>query len=331
MTERLVDGVLESLLRARGEPLSGQRLAEEHGVTRAAVWKGVETLRRRGYEVESLPGRGYRLAAGRGEVSAGEIAARLATRRLGKTLRHLAETASTNRDALAWADEGAPEGALVVADRQTAGRGRLGRAWHGEPGESLLMSLVLRPPVAAAQAPLLTFVAAAALAEALGRWIDPALIEIKWPNDLLVEGRKVAGILLEARTEGARAGCVVVGLGVNVAGDPARFPPEIRETAGIVGRFAPSAPEGLDVLCGFLEAFEELYERFLAEGFAAIRPRWDRWFAMAGREVTVHGGKAPLRGRVAGLGDDGALVLEAPDGTRHRIHAGDVSQATTKG
>jgi BirA family biotin operon repressor/biotin-[acetyl-CoA-carboxylase] ligase len=331
MTERLADGVLEALLRAGGGAVSGQRLADALGVTRAAVWKGVSALRDMGYAVESLPGRGYRLAEGRGEPTPGEVGARLATRRMGRVLRHLPQTDSTNREAARWAEEGAPEGALVVADFQTAGRGRLGRSWHGRPGESLLLSLVLRPRVPAARAPLVTFVAASALADAVSGWVDPGRIEIKWPNDVLIDGRKTAGILLEGRTEGGGVGYVVLGVGVNVTGDTAGMPEEIRGTAAVLASAARRAPDRLELLCRFLEALEELYDRFVSEGFEAVRPRWDRWFRMAGREVRVSGGGRMREGRVLGLADDGALELATAAGGIERIHAGDIEWSTTKG
>ena len=147
MTIPLADEILRRLLEAEGRPLSGQALAGRLGVTRAAVWKGVRSLRGRGYEVQSEPARGYRLAGTARGVRPGELASRLATESFGRNVRHFDRLDSTNREVERWAAAGGPEGALVVAEHQTAGRGRLGRPWHDDVGKSLLFSLLLRPPV----------------------------------------------------------------------------------------------------------------------------------------------------------------------------------------
>lgn len=330
MTFPLADEILRRLLEAEGEPLSGQSLAHRLGVTRAAVWKGVEALRRQGYPIQSQPARGYRLSPGPRGVRVGEISARLRTETLGRPARHLARVDSTNREAERWAREGAPEGALVVADLQEAGRGRLGRTWHGLPGQSLLASLLLRPPISPAEAPLLTYAAALALAEALAEWVATDSLEIKWPNDVLVGGRKVAGILLEMRGDAQAVEHVILGVGVNVGGRPEDLPEDVRGRATTVAAGARKAPDRLDVLCGFLEAFEDAYHAFLAGGFEALRPRWNAWFRMTGRTVRIQTPAGVREGVARGLGPNGALLLEGPGGATTEIYAGDLELATTR-
>lgn len=331
MTFALPDEILRRLLEAEGAPLSGQSLAGRLGVTRAAVWKGVEALRGKGYPIESHPARGYRLAPGPRGVRAGEIAARLTTDVLGRPARHLARVDSTNREAERWARDGAPEGALVVADGQTAGRGRLGRSWLDLPGRSLLGSVLLRPPLPAAAAPLLTYVAALSLAEALASWIPADRLEIKWPNDVLVSGRKVAGILLEMRAEAHAVEHVILGVGVNVGGGRPDLPDDLRDLATTVAAEAPQPPDRLDVLCRFLEVFEGAYRTFLEEGFPALRGRWDAWFRAAGRPVRIRAAGTVREGLARGLDEAGALLLEAADGSVSRVYAGDLELATTRG
>jgi BirA family biotin operon repressor/biotin-[acetyl-CoA-carboxylase] ligase len=193
------------------------------------------------------------------------------------------------------------------------------------------MSLVLRPPLSPAIVPQITYVAALSLAQTFSGWVPREDIEIKWPNDVLVGGRKVAGILLEARMEGARAEHVVVGVGVNVGGSVADFPEELRDLAGTLGERAhKEAPTVLDVLCRFLQSFEEGYERFLSGGFEALREDWSGWFRMAGRRVRISGAGEAVEGEVVEMSPDGALVLRLDGGLLHRIHAGDVAWATTK-
>lgn len=330
MTFPLVDEILRRLLEAEGQPVSGPELARAAGVTRAAVWKAVEALRGEGYEVESLRARGYRLREGPRGLRPGAIASRLRTRRLGRELRHLAEVDSTNREAERWALEGAPEGALVLAEHQRAGRGRLRRDWLDRPGQGLLFSLVLRPDLPAAEAPALTFAAAVALAECVSRWVPADRVEIKWPNDVLLEGRKAAGILLEMRCEGQRVEHVILGVGVNVAGRPAELPPEVRALGTTVAACAASPPDRLELLCGFLEDFEPLYDRFREEGFPFLQQRWNRWFRRVDQWLRVKTPAGTVAGRARGLGPGGALLLDPGDGTPVTVFAGDVETSTSR-
>ncbi|TAL18452.1 biotin--[acetyl-CoA-carboxylase] ligase [bacterium] len=326
----LVDSVLKALIEAGGEPVSGQELAASLGVTRAAVWKSVTALREEGYVVESVHGLGYRLAGGKGTLRPGELSALLGTKTFGRHHRHYAATNSTSRRAAEWAEGGAPEGALVTADSQSAGRGRLGRQWFGEPGESLAMTVILRPEVELSLAPLLTFVAAISLAETLLGWVEGEAVEVKWPNDVLLGGRKVAGILLESRVEGVRIDYLSLGVGVNVLGTPARFPEEFRESAATLEEFSKAdCPAPVEVLSAYLQRLEGDYFLFSSEGFGPFRERWGRLFRMAGREVTVVSRGGELRGKVLGLAEDGALELETGGGIK-RILAGDVSFSTTR-
>lgn len=331
MTPTLADEILRRLVEAGGTPVSGQHLATRMGVTRAAVWKGVEALRSHGYRVESLPARGYRLTGGGSGLRPGELAATLRTGRLGWPVRHLRRVDSTNREAERWAAEGAPEGALVLAEGQTAGRGRLGRTWVDLPGRSLLLSLLLRPALPAVETPPLTFAAAVALAEALARWVPADHLELKWPNDVLLGGRKAAGILLEMRSEGQRTEHVILGVGVNVEGQPDEFPAEVRSLCTTVAQWGCPAPRRFEVLCAFLETFESAYDAYLASGLAALLPRWNRWSRLDGRPVRVQTPRGLVEGRVLGLGPRGALRVD-PGGGREplEIFAGDVERSTTR-
>ncbi len=330
MPNPLPDEILQHLAAHKAEPVSGQVLAGRFGVTRAAVWKAVESLRKQGVPVESLPGRGYRLGPGRRGVRAGEIRARLPAGGLGLPCRHLPIAGSTNREAEAWARRGAPHGALVTADHQSDGRGRLGRAWLDRPGETLLLSLVLRPDLPAARAPTLTFAAAVALAEALGSWMPAEEIEIKWPNDVLLSGRKVAGILLEMRAEAQRVEHVILGVGVNVGGTSGDLAEEICSLATTVAEHADPAPDRLDVLCGFLERFGSWHDRLGRDGFEPVRAEWDRWFRARNRPVHVRTGNRVVVGLARGLTQNGGLGVERPDGGRVEILAGDVEASTTR-
>ncbi len=343
MSAALTERVLAALLARRGEPLSGQAMAGQLEVTRAAVWKSIKALKAEGYEIESLPTRGYRLAGPTGELRPAELESRLSTSRIGRTVLHLERTDSTNREAARWAgrsEDAAPEGALVVADEQTAGRGRLGRAWYGNPGDTLMLSLVLRPPLPATDVGLITFVTGIAAAETVARWFGEAPVELKWPNDVLLLGRKVAGILLESRIEGAMAEYVIAGIGINVRGSRAQMPEEFRALAAVMAEELSGAPENsgpergeltpLSVAVEFLEAFERVYDEFLAGGFEAVLPRWERFFRMESRPVTVTGQRGVTSGVVAGMSPEGALLVDTGGGVVAKVHSGDVAFSTTK-
>jgi len=244
------------------------------------------------------------------------------TRWLGRPHEHHAELASTNDRALAWARAGAPHGALVTADAQTAGRGRLGRPWTSPPGEDLYMSLVLRPGASRGLGALALAVGAG-LREGLAAWAPWA--RLKWPNDVLCDGRKLAGILCEARwTAGVPE--VIVGIGVNVGRQT--FPGALAETATSLAREVGRAPGRGEVLAAVLPALEETIEAFLAGGFAAIRARYEPHCALRGQVVSVElnaGTGAREQARALGLDDDGALRVEPlAGGPPRRVESGDV-------
>jgi BirA family biotin operon repressor/biotin-[acetyl-CoA-carboxylase] ligase len=256
---------------------------------------------------------------------------RLATRWLGRAYEWHASCATTNDLAAARAKAGAAEGLVVATDTQSAGRGRLGRAWHSPAGESLYVSLLLRPTRPVAEIPPLTLLAGAAVAQALaGLGFQPRL---KWPNDvqLVVEAggrqsvRKVAGILTEMSSEGPRASHVVVGIGLNV--NAPGFPPELAAGATSLRLAGGRALDRADVLVAVLAAFEPLYERFLSDGAAAAAAAWQSFAALGARcRVAAPGVPgASLEGVALGVDDDGALRLRDDAGHVHRVLSGEIA------
>ncbi len=332
MAAPLAEKVLGLLFERGGAPVSGEEMARSARVTRAAVWKAVEGLRAEGYEIESVPARGYRLGGGPGALRAAEIEARTSGLSLKPVATVLSSVDSTNREAARMADRGAREGTVVAALEQTAGRGRLGRNWFGKPGSALMASVVLKPALGPEKVALLTYVAAVALADALLKWLPAEAVEIKWPNDVLINGRKVAGILLESRIEGASVDYVVLGLGVNVLGTREDLPAEFREASAVVEEEAGGAvaPSPLAVLASFLQELDGAYAAFLADGFTGVKDRFDRHFRMAGREVTVRSGANLTTGVAKGVDGDGSLLIMSEDRILP-IRVGDVLTGTTKG
>lgn len=249
----------------------------------------------------------------------------LRTGRFGRSLRWHAETGSTNADAAAWAADSAPEGAVVGTDHQTAGRGRYGRAWSDAHGLNLLLSVVLRPTLPADRLGLVPLAAGVAVAETLATWTTPAEPRLKWPNDVLLDGNKVAGLLLEGSFSLRTDPTLVLGLGLNV--NQTDFPPEIAERATSlaleVGRPLPRAP----LLADLLLALERRYDALLCGEAAALCADFESRMVGRGREATIAfaGGRdAPLRGTLLGVTHTGALRLATTDGPRTLL-AGEVT------
>lgn len=228
---------------------------------------------------------------------------------------------STNEEAARMAREGAPAGTLVCARRQTAGRGRRGRTW-ASPAGNLYASLVLRPDCAPAAAPQLSFVAALAAADTIRpRLPTPAALRLKWPNDLLIGGRKVAGLLLETEsTEARRLDWLIVGMGINVVS----FPEDVDATATCLTAEGAAAATPADLLDSFMAIFPGWAARWQREGFAPIRQAWLDSAAGLGSAISARLSNETLRGDFVGLDEDGALMLALPDGSRRKIAAGDV-------
>jgi BirA family biotin operon repressor/biotin-[acetyl-CoA-carboxylase] ligase len=320
-------GVLAALRRAGGRPCSGEALSEAQGVSRAQVWKDVETLRARGYTIEACRGEGYRLVAAPDRLYPEEIACGLTTRWLAREVHHFEEIDSTNRVAVDLAREGAPHGTAVVAEAQTAGRGRLGRSFFSPPGTNLYTSLVLRPEVTVDAAPAFILAAAAAVADTIAAWVDaPDAVEIKWPNDVLIEGRKTCGILMELSAEATRVAWLVMGIGVNLNFDPTGFPEEFRRLATSVCAHRQGPVERVPFARRLYENLESTLETCEREGLSGVLPRFEKRFRMRGRTVRVRDLDGSSRiGTVAGIGDDGALLLARAGGPLERVLAGDVT------
>ncbi|MCL6615511.1 MAG: biotin--[acetyl-CoA-carboxylase] ligase, partial [Firmicutes bacterium] len=314
--------LLAALRAAPGEFVSGRRLAEEAGLSRAAIWKGIEELRARGYVIEALPHRGYRLISAPDRPYPEEIWDGLTTVRFGRRAIYLPSVGSTNDEAKRLAAAGWPEGTLVVAEEQTAGKGRLGRGWLSPPG-GLWFSLILRPELSLAELGPLTILAAVALRRAILAETGFGPL-VKWPNDLVANGKKLAGILAEAGGELGRVEAVILGIGLNVNQDEGDFPPPLRPHATslrlLLGRPVARVP----LLRTFLAHFEELYlgER---EGRRDYLVEAAAHSATLGRRVRVVTGGAAVEGTALRLDPDGALVLRTGEGTV-RILTGEVEE-----
>jgi BirA family biotin operon repressor/biotin-[acetyl-CoA-carboxylase] ligase len=319
--------VLVALRRAAERAVSGEQLSSRLGVTRAQVWKHVEALRALGYRIEGEPGGGYRLDGAPDRLFPEEVQPRLHTKWLAREYHWLETTDSTNRVASELARGGAPHGAVVVAEGQTAGRGRLGRAFFSPPHLNLYTSIVLRPALDTARAPTTILAAAVAVADAVAAEVgDQAAVEIKWPNDVLLGALKTAGILMEMGAEATRVRFLVLGIGVNLNVARASFPPEFRALATSVSAHCGRRVDRVGFAARLYDTLEAVLDRHAEAGFEAVRPGFEARFRMRGRRIRVIDvGGAALDGSAVGVDADGALVVERSDGTRERVVAGDVT------
>jgi len=252
-----------------------------------------------------------------------DVRARLSAKRLGTRFHYFAELDSTNTRARELAESGAAEGEIVIAESQTQGRGRLGRRWESPPLSNLYLSIVLRPGLPPKHAPQITLAAAVALVETVGSFL-PRPPVIKWPNDILIDGKKLAGILTEAACDTECVQYVILGIGLNLNYRAETMPETLRQRATSM---ADRAGENLcreTVLVRLIHDLDRCYGELEESGFAALRPRWETHFGLRGRRVRVELGDQTIIGRAQGIDHEGALIVETDDEQRRSIIAGDV-------
>jgi BirA family biotin operon repressor/biotin-[acetyl-CoA-carboxylase] ligase len=315
--------ILRLFREKAGSFVSGEEISLALGVSRTAVWKHIGQLRELGYTIEAAPSRGYRLASTPDTLIPLELRAGLETRIVGRDLVYFEETDSTNLRAHELGEKGAVEGTVVVADRQTAGKGRMGRHWASPGGVNLYASVLLRPNILPIEAPRLTFLSALATARAVEE-IGGIPATVKWPNDVLLGGKKVAGLLNEMSAETEGIHFVILGIGVNLNMRQEQFPAELRYPATSVVLETGKPVSRAAFARALFRHLDDLYELYREKGSAPIIRAWEALFEFLGQEVEVDSQDRILRGRVEGLDDDGALILQLESGARERILAGDV-------
>ncbi|MRR38555.1 biotin--[acetyl-CoA-carboxylase] ligase, partial [bacterium] len=286
---REIDRKILEIFRSRdGGVVSGEELSRLLAVSRTAVWKHIKALKELGYRIEAVPSRGYRLVSTPDILTPAELSSGLHVARIGTSLVCIGETDSTNALAYRLAEEGAIEGTVVIADAQSRGKGRLGRQWESPAGVNLYCSIILRPPIMPLHAPQLTFLSAVAVAEAIERSAGLAPV-IKWPNDVLVNGFKVAGMLNEMSAETERVDFLVLGIGVNINMQRNQFPADLRHPASSLAIEAGHEVGRLSFARALLESLDAHYGRYLAEGYGPLRQAWLDRSAVMGRRVRGSG------------------------------------------
>lgn len=319
----VLDARLLAALRASQVHLPATDLAGQLATPLALVEARLRELREAGFEIEERPGLGFRLLHSPDRLIADDLHSRLGSCDLAREIVVFTETASTNDSAMQRGRQGASGGLVIFAERQTAGRGRFGRAWASASHRGLWFSLLLRPTLPYSAWPRLTTWAAVSLAAAIENSLGlPAAI--KWPNDIYLSGRKIAGILAESGVDVNGQPFAVVGIGVNVNQNPADFPPELAGKAAslsmVTGRFIDRPTFAANLL-------RELDTRLpqLASAFSELIAEASRRSLLLGRWVQVQSGHSIIEGRAEELDADGQLLLRSNDGALHRLSAGEVT------
>ena len=302
--------------------ISGQALCDEFGVTRTAVWKAIEQLRSEGYVVDAVRNKGYKLLEVPELLSKKEIESMRETRWLGSRIEYHEQLDSTNNEAKRIAEMGAEHGTVVVTDEQTAGRGRMGRGFSSPPGQGLWFTYILRPEMEPSNASMLTIVKAMAVRKALTE-ITGLDIRIKWPNDIVCDGRKLCGILTEMSAQPEMINYVVIGSGINVLNGV--FPENIRDRAVSLFMLTGKRYNRAEILEKVNEAFEEYYEQFMQEkNLGIIAALYNSCMAGRGSQVTVTSPHGEISGVARGITDRGELMIER-DNRIEYITSGEVS------
>src|ERR1700740_545131 len=323
-TDRRLAALLTLLSENATIVISGARIAREIGVSRSTVWRWVEQLRKLGVQAKGQRSTGYFLEKVPDILTPDLLRKRLKGNLFGKRVLHFFQTDSTNRVAMELGYAGEPEGTVVMAEAQTAGRGRSGRTWHSERGTGLYFTVLLRPRLSPAQAPLLTMLAGIS-AHAAVRAMTGLVPELKWPNDLLLNGKKLGAILTEMHAEPTAVRFLIVGIGINV--NQEKFPAELSAIATSLRKESGKLTYRLELLARLLSQFETDYNRFLREGPGFVVERFQTVSSFAeGRRVRVDTGAESYAGTTAGLSREGLLLVAKDDGPLVTVIAGDVTE-----
>ena len=320
--DQQLDRLVDLLVKNATVVMSGTKIASQLRVAPSTLWDWIERLRSLGVAVRGLPGTGYQLEKMPDVLTAQAVRRSLHHGQFGCRVAHFYKTGSTMSEAEWLAVEGAPHGTLVIAEEQTAGRGRFGRRWVSERAAGIYFTLLLRPALSPAAAPILTLLAGVALAETIGE-ICQLPTDLRWPNDVLIRGKKCAGILVEMTAEPERIERVLMGIGVNV--NQMQMPANLAAEATSLRLEAGRSFSRLEILAAVLKRLEQYYLQLLGQGSAAIVRRFSEISSFArGKRVKVTDGSRVLTGETAGLSPEGILLLRRDDGQTEMVLGGQV-------
>ncbi|WP_338079288.1 biotin--[acetyl-CoA-carboxylase] ligase [Aquibacillus halophilus] len=293
------------------------------GISRTAVWKHMKELQKDGYEIEGISKKGYKITQFPSKVSVNTLQWGSKTKWLGKTLIHKHSTGSTQIIGHQLAVEGTPHGTVVVADVQTEGKGRFDRKWHSSNNKGIWMSIVLRPNLLPNQAPQITLLAATVIADVIKSktGLSP---NIKWPNDVLINNKKVSGILTEMQAEQDRIQYMVLGIGININQSVETLANDIKASATSLRIESTIEWNIRDLIQETLAHFEQAYDSFIDEGFSPIKSKWESYAYMIGQSVRIKTFKKETTAQLIGIKEDGALIIKNEDGSHESLYSAEI-------
>lgn len=309
---KVTQDILQVLQNKPGTYFSGEAICQSFSISRTAVWKHINSLRKLGYEIESMPRKGYRLIHNSERPLPEELASLINSSHFATHIEYLEQATSTNQILMELADQGAPSGLLLIAEQQSAGHGRMDRKWFSPPGENLYFSMMIRPEIIPHRAPQLALVVAAAIYIALKKCYPKLDVGVKWPNDIFISGKKVAGVLCEMQTDMSFVKHVVIGIGLNV--NQERFDPSLSEIATSIALEVGEKVSRIKLLAEVVNSLDFLYQQWLKEGLAPIIPLLNQASVLVGKEVTVNLANRSYQATVLGIDENGFLQVKTAEG-----------------
>lgn len=323
MTSKAKSELLKRLFEADGQPVSGQEIADEFGLSRTAIWKYVKDFEKEGYEIGTIRKKGYYLITVPDRVNEANVKKYLTTKKYGQNITYIETCASTQFLAHEEAQEDATDGTVVISEEQTAGKGRMARAWESKARQGIWMSVIARPILAPQQAPQMTLVAAVAVTRAIED-VTGLIPHIKWPNDILINGKKVTGILTELQADPDAIKAIILGIGINVNQSATDFPSEL-ETIATSLKMELGKPVNraqlIAKILGYLEDYTKLYE---THGFGPIKLLWEGYSNTAGKRIRAVMLNETIEGTALGISNEGMLELRMDDGSIRGIYSADI-------
>ncbi len=314
--------IKELFLHANHQFISGEDISKRLGISRTAIWKQIEELKKEGYQFEAVRRKGYRLLNNPDDIHPERIYEGQATEWLGKEIVFYKESISTQQDAHELAKNGVGHGTIVLTNQQKKGRGRLGRTWFSEKGKGIWMSIILRPNFSYQQAPTITLITSLVLVEAL-KQVYGIEAQIKWPNDVYIQGKKCAGILTEIHGEQDQIHYLIIGIGIN--SHRMTYPMDIVHRAISIEEIIQAEPKRATLIQAFLQQFERDYERFEKDGFVPFYARYNNALYGKGRKITVSQLTQQYSGSIVGIDQNGYLLMETENGKTIKIASGDIA------
>lgn len=315
--------LLKRLFEADGQPVSGQEIADEFGLSRTAIWKYIKDYEKEGYEIGTVRKKGYYLISVPDRVNEANVKKHLLAEVYGQRIDYFETCASTQFIAHEEAQNGAEDGTVIISEEQTSGKGRLSRPWTSTAHKGIWMSVILRPELAPQQAPQMTLVTAVAVTRAIED-VTGIQAQIKWPNDILIDGKKVTGILTELQADPDRVKAIIIGIGINVNQLASDFPEELHPIATslkmVVGESVNRAKLIAKIL-QYLEQYTKLYE---SHGFSPIKLLWEGYSNTIGKRIRAVMINEAIEGTALGISNEGMLTIQLDDGTIRGIYSADI-------